>query len=95
VDKVEAKAVLQDQMNKLRILSYSEIRKLAESEKTETLEIAAKSGKRYQLEIQAFWDDKREKNIRVMVSIDDGGWLAFFPLSSDCIIAPDGSFVGE
>jgi hypothetical protein len=26
-----------------------------------------------------------------MVSIDDGGWRAFLPLTDDFIIAPDGS----
>lgn len=33
--------------------------------------------------------------IRVIGSIDDGGWRAFRPLSDDFIRAPDGTFVGE
>ena len=35
------------------------------------------------------------KNLQVMVSVDDGGWRAFAPLSVDFIRGPDGSFVGE
>jgi hypothetical protein len=48
------------------------------------------------VEVLALWDEGRPGgNLRVMVSIDDGGWRAFKPLTEDFIIAPDGSFVGE
>jgi len=30
-----------------------------------------------------------------LVSIDDGGWRAFFPTTESFIMAPNGSFVGE
>lgn len=53
------------------------------------------SGAKYQVEIQVLWDDRRGGNIRVMTSIDDGGWRALVPLNRDFIKAPDGSFVGE
>lgn len=49
----------------------------------------------YQGEVQVFWDDKPNGAIRVMASIDDGGWRAFVPLTADFILAPDGTFVGE
>ena len=57
--------------------------------------IESPSGATYQLEVQVFWDDRAEQNLRVMGSIDDGRLSAFHPLSEDFIIAPDGSFVGE
>ena len=42
------------------------------------------------------WDDPGEhRNLRVMVSVDDGGWRSFAPLSDDFIVAPDGTFIGE
>jgi len=47
------------------------------------------------VEAQAFWDNKKETNIRVMASSDGGGTRAFHPLTRDFIKAPDGSFVGE
>jgi hypothetical protein len=58
-------------------------------------ERAGPSGTKYQVEIQVLWDDRRGGNVRVMASIDDGGWRAFVPLNRDFIKAPDGSFVGE
>ncbi len=52
-------------------------------------------GTRYQLEIQVLWDDRTGGNVRVIGSIDDGGWRAFVPLTRSFIKAADGSFVGE
>ena len=49
----------------------------------------------YQIEIQAFWDDKLRENVRVIGAIDDGGISAFIPMSLEFIMAPDGRFVGE
>jgi hypothetical protein len=45
--------------------------------------------------VQAFWDDRKNDNLRVMVKIEDGGWRALTPMCCDFIVAPDGSFVGE
>ena len=54
------------------------------------------SGAKYQIEIQAFWDDRPGGNIRVMGSVDDGTLLrATMPVSRDFIMAPNGSFIGE
>jgi hypothetical protein len=53
------------------------------------------SGKTYQLEIQAVWDDPKKENLRVMGAIDDGGFRVFFPLTDDFIITRDGKFIGE
>jgi hypothetical protein len=33
--------------------------------------------------------------VRVIGSIDDGGWWTFKPLTEDFILAPDGTFAGE
>ncbi|MGH2607051.1 MAG: hypothetical protein ACRDG5_10710 [Anaerolineales bacterium] len=58
-------------------------------------EVIAPSGARSQLEVNAVWDDRAGRNVRVIGSIDDGGLRAFVPLSDDFIVAPDGHFVGE
>lgn len=60
-----------------------------------TFKVSASDGTPCQVEIDAFWDDKRDGDIRVGLMIDDGGRDAFTPYCSDFIIAPDGSFVGE
>jgi len=57
--------------------------------------VVAESGVQYQVEVQAFWDGRQPGNLRVIIAIDDGGWRAFSPLSTDFIVASDGSFVGE
>jgi hypothetical protein len=62
---------------------------------TQTKEVTGEDGKQYQLEVQVFWDSKKGGDVRVIVSGDDGGWRAFRPLTSDFVMAPDGSFVGE
>jgi hypothetical protein len=49
----------------------------------------------YQVETQAFWDESDQKNLRVTLSIDDGGWRSFGPVSDGFIVAPNGTFVGE
>jgi hypothetical protein len=50
--------------------------------------------KKYQLEIQAFWDNGTVNgNLRVMVSAEYGAWSAFAPLTDDFIIAPNGSLL--
>ena len=60
-----------------------------------TFERVGRSGARYQIEIQIFWDGQPHGDVRVLGSIDDGGRRAFVPLNREFIKAPDGSFVGE
>jgi hypothetical protein len=108
MNKQEAKAILAQQVARLRQQSYSQLRRYLSKERlrlgpfsfgggenTEVVEVAGKSGAEYQIEIEAVWDDKPDGNLRVIVGIDDGGLRAFSPLTESFIIAPDGSFVGE
>jgi hypothetical protein len=92
VDKREARDLLNQTVERLRAQTYGELLRYREPE---TFEVVGGSGTGYQLEIEAIWDDKRKRTLRVMAAIDDGGWRAYFPLSDDFIVAPDGSFVGE
>ena len=92
MNKPEARQLLAAKLTELRRQSYSDLLRFMEPE---GLEVAGPSGVTYQLEVEAFWDDEPQRNLRVTVSIDDGGWRAFIPLTDDFIIAPDGSFVGE
>lgn len=63
--------------------------------RSQRFEVTGKSGTSYQGEVQVFWDGEPDGAIRVIASVDDGGWRAFVPLSEDFILAPDGTFVGE
>lgn len=93
MDKREAVELLRARLAELRALDYSELQAYLTPE---TAAIKGSSGTLYQLETQAFWDSGRPgTNLRILASIDDGGIRAFYPLSDDFIISPDGSFVGE
>lgn len=93
MDKEEAKIVLNTLLAKYRAKTYNDLQYLLNEQ--DTSEVEAESGAMYQLEIQAVWDDKKDGNLRVMGSVDDGGLRAFMPLTSDFIISPNGEFIGE
>ncbi|MDP6344846.1 MAG: hypothetical protein QF578_21960 [Alphaproteobacteria bacterium] len=93
MDKEKARAVLSEALQPYRARSYAELRDLIGQ--VDVCEIVNSDGPDFQIEIQAFWDDKPNGNICVSGGIDDGGWSAFAPLGEDFILAPDGSFVAE
>lgn len=96
MDKQEATSILEKEISQLRKKPYSRFRDWVERKNYGTKRLKAKSGMEYQISYQAFYDDKKAKTIRVMVNIDDGtGISSFIPMSSDFIIAPNGTFVGE
>ena len=94
MDKIEAKEILDNEIKKLRKLTYSDLCSKY-LKKVHAFQIKGKSETDYTLEVEAFWDSKPKANLRVLVSIDDGGIRAFMPMTADFIIAPDGSFIGE
>ena len=93
MDKEKARAVLAEALQPYRAKSFAALRDLIGQ--IDVYEIANPDGPDFQIEIEAFWDDKPDGDIRVMGAVDDGGWSAFFPLCDNFIVAPDGSFVGE
>ena len=93
MDKPEASLLLQKEIEARRAASYAELAELLDE--PATIERRGESGVTYQLEVQVLWDDRPGGNLRVLVSIDDGGWRSLVPVSDDFIVAPDGSFVGE
>lgn len=93
MNKREAKAILADAMGKYRARNYADLLYLLATQ--DVTEVMTGKGIRYQLEIQAVWDDQANGNLRIIGAIDDGGLSAFLPLTEDFIIAPDGRFIGE
>jgi hypothetical protein len=94
VDKVEARRIVAEALAALRKLSPSELA-TRYLDNPGTGQVVAPSGITYQIETQVFWDDREHRNLRVMVSADDGGWRSFAPSSDDFIVGPDGTFIGE
>jgi hypothetical protein len=98
VDRREATEVAETRLRELRELSYSELlRRYSRDEGNESVweEAEGPSGTRYQLKLEAFWDNG-PPNLRVWVAADDGTrWSFMRPVTTTFIIQPDGSFVGE
>lgn len=94
MNRQEAENIIAEQLKPYREKPYAELIKLIK-QKPLTYELKGQSGALYQIEIQAFWDDRPDGNIRIMVSIDDGGLRAFSPISDDFIKSPTGVFVDE
>ena len=90
----EARQIINTELELFRGKPYSELVQMIDAEPI-TGERTSPSGQFYQIEIQAYWDDKPNGNIRVSGSIDDGGLRAFAPLTEDFIKSPSDQFVGE
>lgn len=93
MDKVEANEIIANEINDLRKKQYHELVKIIDYRITK--EVRGYSGQLYQIEVQAFWDDKKCENLRVLVAVDDGGFMAFMPLTNSFIISPNSKFIGE
>lgn len=93
MDNTEATALLRIHLDAYRRWTYEELVTLLG--KPQVVELRGASGATYQAEVQVHWDDRPGGAVRVLGSVDDGGWRAFKPLCDDFIVAPDGTFVGE
>jgi hypothetical protein len=93
MDTVAAQRILDEWMAKLRAVPYRELASRVDSVTTD--ELARDSERSWQLEIQVLWDDEPDGNVRVMVSIDDGGLRAFVPMTKSFIKSRTGEIVGE
>jgi hypothetical protein len=94
MDKKEAKQIIRAELEPFRAKPYWELVQMIDAEPA-TGECTGPSGKWYQTEIQVFWDGKPHGNLRVVGSIDDGGWRAFFPVCDGFVKSPSDEFVGE
>jgi hypothetical protein len=90
----EAKKIIADQLKPYREKPYAELIRMIK-QKPLSYEVKGPSDALYQIEIQAFWDDRPNGDVRIMGSIDDGGLRAYSPISDDFIKSPTGAFVGE
>lgn len=88
-----AQRVLKEWVAKLRAVPYRELVPRVDSVTTD--EVPRDSERSWQLEIQVLWDDEPDGNVRVVVTVDDGGLQAFVPLTESFIKSPTGEFVGE
>ena len=93
MDNAEARSVLRAELAKYRSKKYRELVGLIGT--PQTSEVVAPSGTKYQLEIEALWDDQPNGILRLSGAIDDGGLRAYLPLTDGFLLSPNGEFVGE
>ncbi len=93
MDKTEARAVLAEVLSKFRSLDYSGAVRLVERPVVVTA--LGESGRCYRIEIRGAWEGEAGARLRVVASVDDGGWRSMVPLTAGFVLAPDGSLVEE
>lgn len=97
------RAILSERLAGFRSWSYAELAGRIDSGFLEHVENTASDSTEYQMEFQAFWDDKPHGNIRVTGSFSaepQRPLFGFIPIympdeSDSFILSPDGRFVGE
>ena len=93
MDRRQAVEIGKRELASYRALSYEEL--VASIGNDGGFERGSEAGEDYQVEFECFWDDRENKNIRVSAAISYSGWTDFLPVSTDFIMTPDGSFIGE
>ena len=93
MDEDVAYVLIDAELRRLLELPYSEISNLVGA--PEMKQVVGEDGISYQLEVEAIWDINGVDDIRVIVSVDDGGWRALKPLTQDFVMRADGSYVDE
>jgi hypothetical protein len=91
VNKTEARTIIQKELERYKSKSYIELQCLLE--KVDAYVTTASSGKTYQIEVHAIWDDKPNGNIRVFCEASSGLWSSIFPLTCSYIMSSAGKFI--
>ena len=108
MDRDEAKRIAAEHLAPYRKKTYAELARMVGSNSI-VVDLRDSKGQECQVEIRAFWDSRKGKDIRVMASafevpIKPLFWkvplLRWIPISGggvieDFIISPTGKFVGE
>jgi hypothetical protein len=90
MDNDVAYVLMDAELRRLLDLPYSELLKLVGARQFK--EVVGEDDTAYRVGVEAAWDIARKKDVRVLVSVDDGGWRAPLPLSQGFVVRPDGSF---
>ena len=91
MNKAEAESILSRELRAFASRPYDKLVELISH--PDVRNIVSESGVNYQIELNVFWDSQPKKDLRIMGSIDDGGWRAFLPLTESLIMKPDGTLI--
>jgi len=94
-NETEAREWVDAEIKRLRALSYAEL--VGEESHAEHRQMKTADGKPLILETQVFWDDREERNLRVIVDVwDPAKRISLGSIAKDDFIqSPDGSFIDE
>ena len=81
MDENEASQLLEAQLQEWRCRSYGELS--GEVGRWRRFETTGRSGEHYEGVIQVFWLGAARNAVKVVGSIDDGGWRTFVPLTKE------------
>jgi hypothetical protein len=108
MSKDEMRKILSEHLTRFRTWSYAQLAERVERDRQahdclEHIESTATDGTDYQIEFNAFWDDKPHRDIRVSGSFwaePQRPLLGFIPIytadvTDSFIMSPDGRFVDE
>ena len=84
----EAIRLLELELDHFRLEAYEDVVARIGGEPL-TYEKPGSSGATYQLEFEFFWDDEPSGAVRVMGSVDDGGWRSFLLVTRSIIKTAD------
>jgi hypothetical protein len=91
MNKAEARSILSRELKAFASRSYDQLAALIGH--PDVKNVVSESGVNYQIEFSVFSDSKPEEDLRIMGSIDDGGWRSFLPLTESLIMKPDGTLL--
>jgi len=86
MDQQAAQTLLRAELQAYAERSHAELVSLVGTEARR--EQPGPGGTVYQIEAAIFWDSQPGGAIRVLASIDDGGWRAFAPLTASILKEP-------
>jgi hypothetical protein len=87
MDRTIASMLLERELAQARQRGYDGLK--ADVGQEVTKQVVGPDGKDYQVSVLVVWDAQENGPVRVIASIDDGGWRAFVPLTADDLIYPE------
>ena len=93
MSKGEAKRLADEALQPLRSLSYERLQ-TEYFKKPHASEVVGHDGQEYSLEVEAMWESRKERTLRVFACANDGSvrWgLPSWDVCSAFVIAPDGT----
>lgn len=91
MNKLEAQSILDEQLSAFARRPYAEL--AAAVDKPVGTKVKAASGTEYQIEFNVFFESGARQDLRIVGSVDSGGWRAFVPLTKSLIMKPSGEIL--